>query len=324
LAQYDLTPERGVSFPPSFVPCAFSYYWDDADAESTGALMKTAGVRYISTPYSSCTFAGEPSEKPDGGFDHGVLVLDRGSIGIPYYLYATVPEGPPATSICGIHWPNVLTEDPDRHREGVAVWVDYLRGLARHPGLMLGANTAETFSQWVYHTCSELRVEGDRYILDASQIPDVALPYAECPVVKIELPAGEHLSAVESDACRLVAYWEREGSGFMALKMESTCTASIQPRFGPELPQLAVLRTGTFDVLDLEHVPAGVRVTVRMYGRQELRLRVPFTPSSATTDVPGLSIDDFHFDGDMQTARVYLTGRDIHGEVGNVTVTRDA
>lgn len=324
MAQYGLTPESGITFPPSFVPCAFCYYLDDADAESTGALMETTGVRYISTPYSSCTFAGGPSEKPDGGFDHGLLVLDRGNIGVPYDVYATVPQKLPATSICGIHWPNVLTEDPDRNREGVAIWIDYLRNLAGQPGVMLATNTAETFSQWVYHTYAELREQDGQYILDASQIPDAALPYAECPIVKLELPPREHLSAVESDDCRLVAYWERDGFGFLSLKMASSSTTSFRLRFGQDLPQLAVLRTGTFDVLDLEEIATGPRLTVRMYGIQELLLRLPFVPTSVTSNAPDLEIDGFHFCRKMQTLHIRLVGRDIHGEIGSVTVTRDA
>ena len=97
LDQHRLGPDWGMSFPHSFVPCAFRFYWNNNDAESTGALMHGAGVRYCSTPFSSCCFiSGEP-EKPDGGFDHQLVVLDRGQSGVPWQAFATVQEGLPTT-----------------------------------------------------------------------------------------------------------------------------------------------------------------------------------------------------------------------------------
>jgi hypothetical protein len=131
LAQYRLDRAHGISFPPSFVPCAFRYYWDNADPDSTGALMKATGVRFCSTPFSCCCFAGGPPERPDGGFDHGLIVLDRGNSGVPWDVYSTVPKTLPATSICGVHWPNVLMPDPTRNRESVGMWVEYLRQVER-------------------------------------------------------------------------------------------------------------------------------------------------------------------------------------------------
>jgi hypothetical protein len=45
LAQYKLSPEYGHSFPESFVPCAYGYYWNPTGEYSTGSIMSKAGVK---------------------------------------------------------------------------------------------------------------------------------------------------------------------------------------------------------------------------------------------------------------------------------------
>lgn len=320
LGQYGLGPEAGFAFPTGFVPCAFHYYWDDADPESTGAPMRTAGVRYASTPFSSCTFAGGPPVRPDGGFDHGLLVLDRGSSGVPYDVFATVPKALPATSICGIHWPNALMPDPSRNGESVALWADYLRTIEARPDLMLAAGTAEAFSQWVYCRFAELRTEGPgRYTLDTSGIPEVARPYAEGPILKLPLPEGLHVSRFAGEGLRPVACWERDGSGYLRLRADSQGSFGVVLGSEP-LPGVVVCH-GTCDVLDVaSSTPTAVQARVRVYGRQSVEVRPGFTPVHAECAGREVTLRGWRHDKSAGLTTFDLEARDIQGSVAEVAL----
>lgn len=324
LAQYDLDPAHGVSFPPSFVPCAFCYYWDNRDPESTGALMKSAGVRFCSTPYSCCTFAGSPADRPDGGFDHGLIVLDRGNIGVNWFPYATVPKTLPTTSICGIHWPNVLMPDPMRNGESVRTWVDYLAQINRLDGWMLARNMAENCSQWLFHHYAELSQSDGRFILDAAKIPNIARENGLVgnPILKVPLRAGEHVSAVCSDDCRAVAYWEQEGAGFLALRLGKSRRGRFEVELGAKPISPAVWRKGTYDVMDIEEPGGAIRVALRVYGRQTVHVRMPFAPSVAESASPHFTVHGLDYDRKQQTAAVVIASRNIHGEEGEVVLRR--
>ena len=91
LDDHGLGPADGHRFPINFVPCAFCYLWDEADPQDTGALITGAGVQFCSTPFAG--LSGSPTPLAiDGGVNHGLLLLDRGSNGVPWYAYDQVPE----------------------------------------------------------------------------------------------------------------------------------------------------------------------------------------------------------------------------------------
>ncbi|HHX38605.1 MAG TPA: hypothetical protein GX715_01455 [Armatimonadetes bacterium] len=320
MGQYDLGPEAGFAFPSSFVPCAFCYYWDDNDAQSTGALMRSAGITRISTPFSSCTFAGGPPLRPDGGFDHGLLVLDRGNSGVPYDAYATVPERLPTTAICGIHWPNVLMPDPARNGESVALWIDYLRRIAAQPDRMLAANTAEAFSQWVYCRFAALRPHGaGRYTLDTSGVPEAARLYAEGPILKLPLGAGQRVSDFTGEGVRPIASWESDGFTYLRLRLEEWGQASFTLRLGESPLPSVVIDRGTCDVLDLETLsPMALRLRARVYGSQSMRLRTPFPPMRVEVCGPKVSLRGWRHDPLASVTELDLEARDPQGGIAEV------
>ena len=320
LAQYEFDPSHGIPFPPSFVPCAFLYYWDSNDPESTGALVRSAGVRFCSTPFSTCHFAGGPPEKPDGGFDRGLIVLDRGGSGVAWDTYSSVPEELPTTSICGIHWPNLLMPEPAHNGEAVKMWTEYLRPIDGYGNLMLARNMAETCSQWLYHSYATLSNDGSQFHLDASAIPPVAREndLVGNPIFKMPISPGEHVSAVHSDSCLPVAYWEIEGWAFFSLQLGQSLRCSFRVEFGSEFMPLVALRNGTYDVLELRQSAARVNLTVRAYGSQTIHLRLPFDPVGIGSMNPNLKVRNHDFRASTQTAAIDVIGRNIHGEVGEI------
>lgn len=322
LDQHRLGPDWGVSFPKSFVPAAFRFYWNNHDPQSTGALMHSLGVRYCSTPFSACCFlSGEP-ERPDGGFDHQLIVLDRGEGGVPWNVLATVPEALPTTAICGCHWPNVLMENPAANEESVAKWVAYLRQIDAGEGRMLAKTMAETVSQWLYHSFGDVEADGLRGILDTAGIPTYAKlnRLAETVVAKVPLGAGEHVSGVQASGCRAVATWETEGWGYVVLRPDRL-RCSFEVQVGRQPMPLVVLRKGTYDVLDLvQESNRVVRLRVRVYGRQLIDLRLPFTMGSVESSNPNVVVRGIDNRPGAPDSAIVLEGRDIQGEEGEITI----
>ena len=323
LTQYELDPGHGVSLPPSFVPCAFRYYWDPDDPESTGAFMQRCGVRFASTPFRSCCFVGRPPEKQDGGLEHGLLLLDRGNTGVPWHVHATVPNELPDNSICGVHWPNLLARDPGANSEPVTMWIDYLQRIRRRPGCLLARSMAQTCSQWLYHSFATIRPDGpDAALIDTSAIPATAREQDLLLPMTVEVGArGNPCPAFKGEGYRVVSSWRDAGREFRGLRMDEGCCRIELGREetggGP-----LVARTGTYDLLDLQSGADGVRVDLRMYGTQKVTVRLPFTPAAVDSDEPRLRVGGLTWDPVAGCASTTCSGRDIQGERGALLFRR--
>ncbi len=77
LDQYGLSPSRGHSFPETFVPGAYSYYWNPDGDFSLGKLVREAGAKFANTVFMVIPELDPPSGMNGGGFDHGLHVLNR-------------------------------------------------------------------------------------------------------------------------------------------------------------------------------------------------------------------------------------------------------
>jgi hypothetical protein len=133
-------------------------------------------------------------------------------------------------------------------------------------------------------------------------------------ILKVPLPQGDHIHDVRCDACRAVGYWETPQAGLLALKLGPSQRGTVEIRFGPALMPLVVLGDGTYDVIDLERDGRTARLTVRVYGRQTVRLRLPFKPVEAKSLNPNAAIHGVEYDPGAGIASLRVEGRDIHGE----------
>jgi hypothetical protein len=305
-------PGGAVRLPVSFVPCAFRYLWDEDDPQSTGAFLAAQGVRYASTPFSTCTFAHADLLAADGGLDHDLFVLDRGNVGIRYDLYDTVPQAPIPNSICGIHWPNLLRPDPAENDESVSRWAAYLATLRADAGVLLARTMPETVSQWFHWRFSTLRQDGDGWCLDLSGLPSRARELGLILPVVVKHDAD--VSAA-SDDCDVLGTWRRGAWAFSA----------VQPRDGKagrfrlvaEAPTGRLLEPGTCDLLGMTRYSGGVALRVRMYGRQEL-VWAGGTPAGVSLASHALCLEDARSDG--ASLRLSLRGDPVHGSEGELVI----
>lgn len=163
LEENDLGP-----FPESFVATAHQHHFG-AGEDGMASILEQFGVKYHSLPFDGMPRSKEP-EGEHFGFDGSLIAVNRG---LDIYLWN---ELDPAVSgeingpICGMHWPNLLHSDPQRNGEVVRRWVNLLEPYQRRFDTMLAADTAEGFSQAVYHSLVSLKPDSSGCQLDFSKL----------------------------------------------------------------------------------------------------------------------------------------------------------
>ncbi|MCK5801249.1 MAG: hypothetical protein KAI66_00385 [Lentisphaeria bacterium] len=316
LAQHGLDPASGVSLPKSFVPCAFRFLWNNSDADSTGALMTAAGVRYASTPFRTCCFVDDTPMRPDGGLEHGILILDRGHSGIPWQVWDTIPERPTPNAICGTHWPNLLRPDPDENDLSIGRWHNYLAAVQEDSDTMLARNMADTCSQWLHSQYTRLeKTAEDEWAIDETAIPSrcMELALVQPVIVKSPLSTG----ALHARKGRVTARWRAGDWMHTAVRTEggqavlTTSDSTVQPH---------VHTAGTCDVLDVQERPDGLILALRVYGRQTIVMDAVSTPSNVLALGPKVTLEQTTYCPDTQTLSLLLSTTDIQGAQTEIRV----
>ncbi|HJN19278.1 MAG TPA: hypothetical protein QGH10_27550, partial [Armatimonadota bacterium] len=239
----------------------------------------------------------------------------RGSSGIPHNVYDTIPAELTRNSICGIHWPNILREDPSGNGEAVARWIEYMRAVGGQPDVMLASSMTECVAQWVYHTFVDLRVEGNEIVLDGTRIPDEALRYASSAPMWLKVQGTEPIRPEPvPDGPRLVGYDEGGDAVLLGLAgvRREVMRVRLHPGEAPRDPY--VLRTGTSGTCDCSTEGHSTSVTVEACGRQVLQVRTgrPAVAVKVECDTPASAeLLDFNVETGVQT--VSVNAHDIQG-----------
>ena len=222
LDQHDLGP-----FPRSFVPAAFLHCFGPEE-RNLASILKQAGVTYISTPYSTMHKA---AEIPHGvfGFDAGLMTVDRGRDILNWMTIGTGPTRQPDGPICGMHWPNVLHDDPARNGETVDAWVSVIRECGRRADRALSRDTTAFCTQLAHHVCTTCEATTDGISLDFSEYAKLPQDGFEDTFV-IKLTANEELAFSSDDLDIPDTTCEPHGSGIMQtvkVELRDHCTTAV-------------------------------------------------------------------------------------------------
>jgi hypothetical protein len=236
-----------TGFPSSFVPTGFCYSWSSNPSQSTGAFMRSLGVQLCTNPFDITTFDSVHSSVRDrgGGFDHGLLVIDRGRYAdrIPYNAVAQLPSRLPLATeaIVGIHFVNMLAQEPPNNAAVVDSYAAYFEAAAAAPGRVLSRNSAELASQWLHRAYTEVAVRrinrGDgrklTITINAGRMPSCALPMLG-PLILQLTPTAVHTSGEQSaqrhlrqvsmagdETARPLAVWQQAGHWFLSVQLAS-------------------------------------------------------------------------------------------------------
>ena len=145
--------------PPFFVPCAFRHSFGEG-SDGIAGLLAQVGISYVSTPFSSMRQLATP-QTDRIAIECGVMTVDRGG-GSPSWKHvaASPPEavdGP----IIGLHWPNLLHQDPSRNDEVIDDWVAALTRIGQAPDRWLAPDTPSAWSQLAHVECTQIVQDGN-------------------------------------------------------------------------------------------------------------------------------------------------------------------
>ncbi len=281
MAQYGFTKENGHSFPESFVPCAYSYYWNPAGAYSLGKLLADAGVKYANTDFSEIPELDPPKGTNGGGFDHGTHVINRINYGNVWHEVDKLPTTPvdeQGSDVIEAHWPNWLAPDDFLQPDTTARWINYYKSIQRMDDRYIAKNTEQLHSQWLYKKyCAVTETKPGTVTIDNTKMVADAYkrPLLGNLVLKIKLKKGEHISSMTLDGKEVLTCFEDEGFGFMLLPKLEQRTYSFNYKLGSDLMPVCIWNDGTYNVYDVEKSTSGIDASIRVYGEQVIRVKCP-------------------------------------------------
>ena len=143
----------------SFVPNAFRHSFGITKGNdiSLAELLEGRGFTYINTPFSSM-FNSEAVQHGVFGVDSGIMTVDRGADIFDWNVIGGKPEGEINGPTCGMHWPNLLHEDPGRNSEIVDGWVKLLAPYNDRQETILAKNSLFFQQQLAHHKCTKINV----------------------------------------------------------------------------------------------------------------------------------------------------------------------
>lgn len=155
--------------PKSFVPNAFKHSFGITEGNdiSLAELLKKRGFTYINTPFESM-FNNEAAQYNFFGVDSGIMTVDRGSDIFDWNVIGVKPEGIINGPTCGLHWPNLLHEDPERNSETVQAWVELLAPYDKNQETLLAKNSLLFQKQLAHHIASKIEVKDGSVNMDFS------------------------------------------------------------------------------------------------------------------------------------------------------------
>ncbi len=156
--------------PKSFVPNAFRHSFGVTKGNdiSLAELIMNRGFTYINTPFESM-FNREAVQHGIFGVDSGIITVDRGTDIFDWNVIGPKPEHGITGPTCGLHWPNLLHEDPERNAEIVQGWVDLLAPYNERQDTMLAKNSVFFQKQLAHHMVSKIEVKDNELKLDFSE-----------------------------------------------------------------------------------------------------------------------------------------------------------
>jgi hypothetical protein len=155
-------------FPESFVPCAFKYAFGDGQ-RGLAAILARNGIKYISTPYG-CLFKKQEPQQNYFGVDEGIVTIDRGKSEIVWNQINSSPDGCNFDdAICGLHWPNLLANEPENNSSTILKWVDALKKVNKRFERKLSRNSAAHRAQLIYHELTEAKYDDGKLTFDFSR-----------------------------------------------------------------------------------------------------------------------------------------------------------
>jgi hypothetical protein len=214
--------------PHSFVPTAHYHCFGDGE-NGFASILNKAGIRFIGTPFGRMRQLAKP-QNPLFGVDHGIMTVDR-TDRIGWNAIGSSPGEQIDGPIIGLHWPNILHQNPDLNNEVVDRWVKYILHLGNRVDRILARDTDQFRTQLAYHVAASVKRSGTTITCTFGRVGQLGLTgLGETFTVKV---ASQHeVSFLSGDAC-VVSCSRFPDGGVWAVQVRpnqgvSECTIQIQ------------------------------------------------------------------------------------------------
>lgn len=321
MAQYGFTKKNGHSFPESFVPCAYSYYWNPDGDYSLGKLLSESGVKYANTDFSQIPELNPPQDLNGGGFDYGTHVINRINYGNLWYELAKLPLTPLGeqhTDIIESHWPNWLAQDDFLQSSVTDQWVNYYKTVQQSVNRYVAKNTEQLHSQWLYnhHTAVD-ETEPGKVIIDNTGMPLQAYENNALGnmVLKVRLEPGQHVSSATLNEEPVYGYFEEEGFGFLYLPLLTRTRHELRYSLGLEKLPSHFFLDGTYNLYGVEFSGETLSADMKIYGTQSISFygKAPRNVISQTSEIV---IQDVSRDETQNVTQFIVRATDMQGSRG--------
>jgi hypothetical protein len=322
MAQYGFTTANGHSFPESFVPCAYSYYWNPNGNYSLGKLLSEVGVKYANTDFSQIPELNPPADVNGGDFDFSTHVINRINYGNVWYELNSLPRTAledQETDIIESHWPNWLAQDDFLQPDVTQQWINYYKAVQRSTNRYIAKNTEQLHSQWLYNRFTKVNEVIPGVVeIDNTNMPEKAYQHQVLGnmVLKIKLNAGEHVSSASLGPAQLPCYFEDAGYAFLYLPILERKKYELKYSIGREKIPVHIFNDGTYNVYALEFDNQSLTASVKIYGTQTIRISCS-KPGAVTSDSHDLIIEAFSYTHELV---VTVKARNMQGSSGKIIV----
>lgn len=325
MAQYGLSEENGQSFPESFVPCAYSYYWNPDSDYSLGSVLNSAGVKYADTDFRWIEELNPPI-KEGGGIDHGVLVQNRYNYGNPWYQLASLPKkkyDEYETDIIEAHFPNWLAQDYFLQDKLSKKWIEIFKDIQRSEKFYYSKNSEQQNSQWLYKKYCEVKEIEDGVVeIDNRKMPSEVYKYNLLGnmVLAVKLKEDQHVSTSSLNGKSIASYYEDEGYGFLYLPILKQKKYQLKYEIGNDIKSKCVYNSGTYNIYNFQNNKNETLIDMKMYGKQTVEIVNSNKPKRVVSTNKNLSVLDFSYNNDEKKLKIILQGLDIQGERGIIKI----
>ena len=168
-AFFDLLQHHGIQKKiHSFIPPSAAYR-----LEELSHVLKEYGIRYVGTIYARLKPQPHVTPKKEITVESsGVITYERTHNPIPWDRFGADWEDlPPLSGLVGLHWPNILHEDPERNIECVERAATYFLRCADRFGTVMSQDVSCYVTQTLYRRFARVRTLFGCVRIDLSRLP---------------------------------------------------------------------------------------------------------------------------------------------------------
>ena len=151
----------------SFIPPTFTYRWDELSR-----ILADYGIEYVLTIFRTMKYEGDKKEIVDVE-PNGIITIDRNNNIIPWNQmncdYSAIDNG--VSGVFGMHWPNLLHDDPDRNSEAVERAAEFFERCSQNFGTIISKGIKFCATQSLYCKYAKISEEDGVTTIDISGVP---------------------------------------------------------------------------------------------------------------------------------------------------------